>query len=265
MCFKRPFGSIIPWALALSMVAALMGASAVSGAVPGNDDRASATVVRELPFRDRLDTSDATRQASDPDCAAEGNNHSVWYSFTPRNTGYYLARTAKPEFWATLTLAKVRPDGSLRILQCWDWGWNQVLWRAKAGYTYLFMVGAAYGEPGGRVVFRLMKAPTPPTISVALTKRPWLTDEGGVRLRGVVSCTGVDHADVFATARQYWRRFTIRADWQKMVRCGSTWRMTLRNELIKFGRGRVKIKVRAGTCNVAGCASDTIVRRVTLR
>ncbi len=262
---RRSLGSLLACATAVSMLAVLISAGPVSAAAPGNDDRASATVVGGLPFRDRPDTSEATRQASDPDCFAEGNNHSVWYSFTPKRSGYYLARTAKPEYWATLTLSEVKAGGGLRILDCQDYGWNDLTWKARAGTTYLFMVGAAYGEPGGRVVFRVMRTPPPPTVSVVLTKRPRLTDTGWVRLQGEVRCTGVEYAELSAKARQYWGRFIIRAHGSKTVSCGSTWRMSLRGDLLKFGPGRVKVTVKAGACNIVGCDSDRIVRRVPLR
>ena len=50
-------------------------------AQPANDDFDNATVVGALPFTDTIGTADATTADDDPFC--NGNEHSVWYAFTP--------------------------------------------------------------------------------------------------------------------------------------------------------------------------------------
>src|SRR6266545_3924344 len=72
------------------LLLALLHASAAL-AQPANDDFDSATVIAALPFSDSISTADATTAGDDPSCT--GNEHTVWYAFTPTQDGIIMADT----------------------------------------------------------------------------------------------------------------------------------------------------------------------------
>jgi hypothetical protein len=77
----------------------VINVSAVSAAPPSNDRFGQAIVFGGIPFSHSVDTSDATRSASDPRC--EGNAHTVWYRFRPSTDGDIVATTALARHGAT--------------------------------------------------------------------------------------------------------------------------------------------------------------------
>jgi hypothetical protein len=115
-------------------------------AQPANDDFDSATVISAVPFTDSINTADATTAGDDPFC--NGNEHSVWYSFTPTQDTPIRADTAGSDYATTLSVY-TGSRGALTQVACEPFG-GQVTFTASANTTYFFMVASACcGGPGG--------------------------------------------------------------------------------------------------------------------
>ena len=98
----------------LIAVAPLLLSAAVAQAAPANDDIASATVIRKLPFADGpLDTTEATTAPDDPDCV--GNGPTVWYAFTPAADAFVLADTFGSDYDTTLSAYTDSPSSLTQI------------------------------------------------------------------------------------------------------------------------------------------------------
>jgi hypothetical protein len=125
-------------------------------APPANDDFDSATVISALPFSDSVSTADATTAGDDPFC--NGNEHSVWYAFTPTQDTPIRADTAGSDYATTLGVY-TGSRGALSEVACEPFG-GQVAFTASANTTYFFMVASACcGNPGGNLVFRVNPPP----------------------------------------------------------------------------------------------------------
>src|SRR6266496_217729 len=71
-------------------------------AQPANDDFDSAAVIGALPFTDSISTAEATTADDDPFC--NGNEHTVWYSFTPTQNERIQADTSGSDYDTTLSV-----------------------------------------------------------------------------------------------------------------------------------------------------------------
>ena len=89
-------------------------------AQPANDDFDNATVVGALPFTDTIGTADATTAEDDPFC--NGNEHSVWYAFTPTANTTIRADTVGSNYDTTLSVYTgsrgALSQGRVRVLPC---------------------------------------------------------------------------------------------------------------------------------------------------
>jgi hypothetical protein len=119
-----------------------------------NDDFDSATVIGALPFIDSISTVDATTAGDDPFC--NGNEHSVWYSFTPTQDTPIRADTAGSDY-ATSLAVYTGSRGALSEVACAS-SPAQVGFSASANTTYFFMVA---GAPGGTLVVNVTEGPPP--------------------------------------------------------------------------------------------------------
>jgi hypothetical protein len=143
-------------------------------AQPANDDFDSAPVVPSLPFTDTLSTAEATTAFDDPFC---GDAHSVWYSFTPTQSGTIGADTFGSDYNTALSVY-TGSRGALSAVACASFP-AQVTFNATADTTYFFMVtSACCGGPGGTLVFNLRGPPandefsgaTPLTLNTTVTQ-----------------------------------------------------------------------------------------------
>jgi hypothetical protein len=125
-------------------------------AQPANDDFDSATVISALPFTDAISTVDATNPGDDPFC--NGNEHTVWYAFTPTQDTPIRADTSGSDY-ATSLGVYTGSRGALNEVACAS-SPAQVAFTATANTTYFFMVASACcGNPGGNLVFRVNPPP----------------------------------------------------------------------------------------------------------
>ena len=129
-----------------------------------NDAFDNATVVGALPFTDTIGTADATTAEDDPFC--NGNEHSVWYAFTPTATTTIRADTVGSDYDTTLSVY-TGSRGALSQVTCASFP-AQVTFGVSANTTYYFMVASACcGGPGGTLAFTISGPPANDELSGA--------------------------------------------------------------------------------------------------
>jgi len=194
------------------------------GTVPGNDDFAHPTIIRSLPFRDALSTTNATLSADDPvpspysGCGfvqpfGEGHRATVWYLLTPTLNMRIEANTLGSDYDTALTVWTKSTDlnfPGLTPITCNDdyflccskdnWQSNpncgapilesRVRVDVQAGVTYLFMVGDLdFCGRGGQLAFSIMELPPPtPPIGITVNANAVLGKDGSVTLSGTLTC-----------------------------------------------------------------------------
>jgi hypothetical protein len=152
-------------------------------AQPANDDFDTATIIGGLPFVDSISTADATAAFDDPSC--NGNEHTVWYSFTPTQNMTLGANTFGSDYATTLSVY-TGTRGALHQVTCYPFAPSQVTFTATANTTYFFMVASeCCGNPGGNLVFTLEGPPANDDISGAtpLTLNTTVTENAAVASR----------------------------------------------------------------------------------
>jgi PKD repeat protein len=127
---------------------------------PANDNFESATVVSGLPFNDFVDTIAATVQAGEPTPSCEYGTlgHTVWYVFTPSDTGS-VSLNINPSFTPVYAAYSGDTLTGLTELGCHNYGGTLMI-RVQAGTKYYFQVGGFYDE-GGTLQFYLEATPPP--------------------------------------------------------------------------------------------------------
>jgi PKD repeat protein len=129
---------------------------------PAHDDFENAKVITALPFEDHEDTWNASLETGEPvpSCvySHEDWGSTVWYTYTPEESGLLIART---DAWFSSALA-VYTGGSLNDLSetdCRRYA-GQLPLSVQAGTTYYFQAGGLYSS-GGDLWFYLEVAPPP--------------------------------------------------------------------------------------------------------
>ncbi|HSR34277.1 MAG TPA: PKD domain-containing protein [Anaerolineae bacterium] len=130
---------------------------------PPNDDFATADLFSELPYSHSMDTSAASLQSGEPTptCAQYYSwGKSVWYAYTPDQSGSVTARTEAGFSTAVAAYTGTSLGDLIQMdSRCWgDW----LTFRVEAGTTYYFQVGGMWGE-GGPLTFYL-DVPPPPEV-----------------------------------------------------------------------------------------------------
>jgi PKD repeat protein len=125
---------------------------------PPNDDFANATSVGTLPFSDSQDLTGATVEAGEPAPGCFSTSNTVWYSYTPGTTESVTATT--DQFGAGIAAYTGSSLASLSQVSCNAYS-GPLTFRAQAGITYFFQVGAWCCGGFGPVTFRLQVAANP--------------------------------------------------------------------------------------------------------
>jgi hypothetical protein len=175
-------------------------------APPANDDFDSATVISALPFTDSISTVDASTAGDDPFC--NGNEHTVWYAFTPTQDTPIRADTSGSDY-ATSLGVYTGSRGALSQVACASVP-AEVSFTATANTTYFFMVASACcGNPGGNLVFRVNPPPANDDFDNA-------TVVGGVPFDDSVftggATTAADDPSCNGNAHSVWYAFTPTRD-----------------------------------------------------
>jgi PKD repeat protein len=119
----------------------------VSQTLPaGNDNFADATSVSGLPYTDSVNLNVTGTEAGEPTACFTPTN-TVWYSYTPTTTQSITATTS--EYYGAIAAYTGSTISNLTGVGCSDQAYYQgVTFRAQAGTTYYFQVGALYGYTG---------------------------------------------------------------------------------------------------------------------
>ncbi len=133
-----------------------------------NDDFVNATTIPALPFSDVVDITGASTEAGEtpPSCAfGATSGKTVWYSFTPTQTGAISASIINAGFATVVAAYSGNSVGTLTEVGCGVFGAN-VTFLPAANTTYHFLADGLFGQ-GGLLEFRLEVTP-PPTANFGL-------------------------------------------------------------------------------------------------
>jgi hypothetical protein len=238
---------------------------------PTNDDFDNATVIPSLPFSDSINTEEATTAADDPDCA--GNDHTVWYSFTPNEDVTVQANTRGSDYPATLSVY-TGSRGSLEQIACSVRnGTAEIFFDATAGETYFFMVGSFSGGSGGNLVFNV-DIGSPFDVEVSVNPTGNVNPKSGVvTISGTVLCSEDSDVFVHGDVSQRAGRVIIKGSFDESVFCTggeepTPWSATFEGQNAIFVAGRASVTVSASGCNPVSCDFDqesTTVRLIGRR
>jgi PKD repeat protein len=148
-------GGVVVAAVALFLL--FLTPTAALAAAPSNDDFENARTISALPFSNTVDSAEATLQTDEPTPSCGSVSATVWYAFTPAETGSVTA-TAGGD-WPMVAAYTGSTLADLHEVGCRAY-WGRLTFRATAGQTYYFQVGNLYGG-AGTLYFNLDVAPTP--------------------------------------------------------------------------------------------------------
>jgi len=134
---------------------------------PPNDDFGQATVVPALPFSISEDTTNASTAPDDPlPSCFPASEPTVWFAFTPTQNMRLEANTVGSDY-STILSVYTGTRGALTPVACNFDSFPGVRLRfdAVAGTTYFFMVSSFLPGTSANLVFNLLQAPPPLTIS----------------------------------------------------------------------------------------------------
>jgi hypothetical protein len=238
-------------ALVLGLTLPMLGATAALAAPPANNGFNNATVIPNLPFHDAIDTTEATRVASDPDCSGGGDSHTVWYSFTPSADQDISANTFGSDYDTTLS-AYTGTLGSLTQVACNDdtGGTVQsaILFSVSAGVNYHLMVASFDDSPGGAMELSVAVAPPPVRITITIAPNGSVNVNGVVRIHGTITCSRpADPVDLLGSVRQERSGGATLGYFDGSVSCSGATRWSARvvGETGVFHEGRVRATVAA--------------------
>jgi len=255
----------------VAMATFLLGALAAPAAAapPANDDRGDAATVGALPFKMTVDTSEATPQDNDPDCSNGPNDPTVWWSFTPSESGRYGVTTFRSEYDTTLVVAMPNAGG-LDIVDCVDDTGallsSSLIWHAEAGQEYLIMAGSCCGEQGGLLRLELRKDPRRVNAQVTIAGKGVVNRKGAAVIHGRVECQHGAGAEGFlgASITQVSGRLVFRGSRETGLRCDRGWVARMPGNIGRFAPGRATARGEILACAAFGCDSDTERRTVRL-
>jgi PKD repeat protein len=116
---------------------------------PANDDFANATPVSSVPYSDSADTSGASVEAGEPmpSCGTDISGGTVWYAFTPSQSGSYSVRPAFGNINTQVAAYTGSQLGSLSEIACRAFA-QPLTFHANAGTTYRLQVAGMFGARG---------------------------------------------------------------------------------------------------------------------
>lgn len=122
---------------------------------PANDDFADAKAFSAVPFDDQPNLTAASTEAGEPTACAGFAQNTVWYAFTPSETGSYVVeRSGGFQPLAVYTGGSL---ASLHEVACA--GYNTPLFRGEAGHTYYLQLAGGGGYGSGTVGLTVRAAP----------------------------------------------------------------------------------------------------------
>lgn len=246
-------------AAALTIVA--VSGTPASAAPPSNDTYTGAVAIPEVPFNTSLDTTQATTDADDTElnvCGAPAMDASVWYSFTPTVTEFYLADASASDYSAGVFVAAGTP-GSFEVLACGPGG---AAWEGVAGQTYSIVVIDDQGDGGGNgglMQLTVDIAPPPPALDVTVDPVAQFDSKtGSALLSGTIMC-GADAQFAFLETMLTQRvgRLLIRGFGGTEVTCDGTirpWTLEVIGDNGLFKGGKSASATFSAACGLAFCS-----------
>ena len=128
---------------------------------PPNDDFSNARAVGSLPLSDSVDATAASVEPDEPtpSCGYGQSAGTVWWAFTPSQSGSYTASVPASGFSAQMAAYTGSGLASLSEIGCRAFG-QALTFQADAGKIYYFQVGGVFGGRG-TLTFHLDVAPKP--------------------------------------------------------------------------------------------------------
>lgn len=239
----------------------LLGTSTVASATsaPPNDTFAGAVTIdaSTLPNTQTLDTSAATTDADDAEgnarCGAPATNGSVWYSFTPTDSGLY-AIDMRNSGYSTGAIVVTGTPGHLTTVAC---GPRAVLFNGVAGTTYsLLFFSDSPLVTGGNLQFTLEVAPPAPVPTLTVDKTGTFDSKTGqATISGTLSCDrSATFADTFISLRQSVGRVSTVSGWGgNSAGCDPgtpvRWTATILPQNGRFAGGKATADISIEACN----------------
>lgn len=249
------FRARVAVALGLAMLVGLLAAPVALAAAPGNDTWAGRTVVAGLPFSETLDTTEATTDPDDAEanvvCGAPATDASVWYELTSDIDQGVLVDVSGSDYTAGVLVVTGQP-GSFAIEAC---GPGEVGFFAAAGVAYSIMAIDDQddgGGNGGLLSISIDAAPLP-TFDVTVDRRGSFHKDGSATIRGTITCTNADFAEIFVELSQRVGRRTINGVGFTALECDGSeqaWSLDVFAENGLFRGGRA-----ASLTGVFGCGA----------
>jgi hypothetical protein len=258
--------------LAITVPLCVTTAAPASALPPSNDDISNATVIASLPFHDTVDLSQATFDFSTDSSSCFGQDHSVWYSFTPANDER-VAFDPSPSNQIIAIDVFTGSPGALSFVGCGQGGASGFsnsgfILNATGGTTYWIMASpiCCASLPTLDLWVYLAVAP-----QATLTVNGGTLDRGGnATIGGTLDCVGTAPlgAAVSGNVRQNVGRLSsVSADFATTVSCARAlaWTVLAQPGAGKFVGGPATVNAAARICNIVGCATPSTTAVVTLR
>lgn len=189
---------------------------------PTNDEMARAKNIKvELPYKDKVDTTDATLNINDPSCS--GRARSVWYKYSrPKNWDPRRIElsTRGSDYYTTMSVY-TGPRYDLKQIECNSSTTPRVRFLTEPGTTYWVMVAAANNSQGGSLTLRAKNMPIPFKLRVGVDGAGRISSvTGAAHIGGRIECTKKAPVEIYVLMRQQQPNGTVRsAEAHKEMTC----------------------------------------------
>ncbi|MGH9222899.1 MAG: DUF6299 family protein [Acidimicrobiales bacterium] len=256
-------------AVAIAMLFVPLLAGPASAAPPSNDHFAGAIPI-SLGFEGSQVTTEATTDAEDEEmsdlCTPPGLEASVWYSYTPAESGLIGLNGAGSSYPVGFILATGSP-GSFALAGC---GPAPAVFSATAGQTYAILV--VDSEPGvtngGLLNLQLVGPPPAPTAALTVDQARANRD-GSATVSGTYTCTEAFAVSIAGQVTQPVGRFTITGQFffDESLNCDGTahpWSAVTGQQNGRFAGGRAAVDATMFACGTT-CSQDQVEVTLKLR
>ena len=191
---------------------------------PPHDDISEARNVQvELPFEDRVDTTDATLDINDPSC--RGRARSVWYRYErPREwTERRIMISTRGSDYETAVSVYTGSRNDLNQIECKADGYrSRVRFLTEPGETYWIMVSAPENRQGGSLKLNIAHMPFPFRFDVDVEGKARVSEvTGETHVTGNLECNKKTTALMSIELKQKQPDEHVKyADDEKTLACG---------------------------------------------